>query len=95
MKLLTELKAAMARAEALELQRAELAKAARGNRDASIKVHEMILDGTNVQIGPVCTTVRESLRGPLTLSCSMIDGQPRIVASSGQGGMLVLESHEP
>lgn len=94
-KLLTELKESMNHVAELSSEREELIAATRLNRQASIKVQEMILDGTIIQIGGITATLRESLRGPLTLSCSTIDGQPRIVVGSGQGGMLVLESHEP
>ncbi len=93
-KLLTGLKEAMHRMEQLKKEREALSVAARVNRQANVKVRELIRDGTSVQIGVVCTTLRESLRGPLTMSFSMIDNQPRIVVGSGQGGMLVLDSHE-
>ncbi|NLX58434.1 MAG: DUF342 domain-containing protein [Phycisphaerae bacterium] len=91
-KLLNQVKQQTADIEEMQRTRQQLKEHLRKNRDASIRITQLVREGTTIQIGRATITLRESLRGPLTLMCQRIDGVEKIVATSEGGSLIVLDS---
>jgi uncharacterized protein (DUF342 family) len=91
-KLLNQVKQQTTELEQLKQTREQLKDHLRKNRDASIRISQVLREDTTIQIGRACLTLRDSLRGPLTLLSQRIDGVEKIVATSPSGGLIVLDS---
>jgi uncharacterized protein (DUF342 family) len=91
-KLLNQVKRQTAEIEEMQRMRQQLKDHLRKNRDASIRITQLIREGTTIQIGRATITLRQSLRGPLSLMCQRIDDVEKIVATSEGGSLIVLDS---
>lgn len=91
-KLLNQIKQEMKELEEMDQKKQQFKEHIRNNRDAAVKVSQIIREGTTIQIGKASLTLRESLRGPLKLMNQRVDGTERIVATSKNQGLVVLDS---
>lgn len=89
---LTSIREQMARVEELEQEKLRLQELIRTNRNATIKVSQIICEGTTVRIGKASLTLRDSLRGPLILLAHKVDGQDRVAATSRNRAIVVLDA---